>query len=132
MWEKMKKTKALVLAAALIGSVLLSTEATAATKITTGTSCTSKQKDKTTKVTSKGVTDTYRCTTNPMAKGAAAKKLVWVSLDCIEGDKLYKETIVELNKAKADPTVSQSTLTNAQSTVDSFKTIAELVCSKGY
>ena len=127
-----KKSKAVGLAVALVASVLLATEASAATRITTGTSCTTKQKNKTTKVTYKGVTDTYKCTTNPMATGSAKKKLVWVTLDCIDGDKLYRETIIELNKAKADPNVAPSTLSNAKSTVDSFKTIAELVCSKGY
>ena len=78
----MKKSKALILAGALLASVLLSTEASAAVKVTTGTSCTTKQKNKTTKVTSKGSTETYKCTTNPTAKGTAAKKLVWVSTTC--------------------------------------------------
>ena len=56
----MKKSKALILASALLASVLLSTEASAAAKVTTGTSCTTKQKNKTTKVTSKGSTETYK------------------------------------------------------------------------
>ena len=102
----MKKTKAVVLTAALIGSVVLSTEASAAAKVTTGTSCTTKQKNKTTKVTTKGSTETYKCTTNPTAKGSAAKKLVWVSTTCIDINKIYKETVIELNKFKADPSVS--------------------------
>ena len=92
MWEKMKKSKALVLAGALLGSVLLSTEASAAAKITTGTSCTTKQKNKTTKVTASGITDTYKCTTNPTSKGAAAKKLVWVTLDCLNTNAEIKST----------------------------------------
>ena len=88
----MKKSKALVLTGALIASVLLSTEVNAATKITTGTSCSSKQKNKTTKVTSKGISDTYKCTTNPIAKGSAAKKLVWVTLDCLNTNAEIKST----------------------------------------
>ena len=128
----MKKSKVIVLSGALLASLFLATESSAATRITTGTPCSTKQKNKTAKVTYKGITDTYKCTTNPMATGSAKKKLVWVTLDCVNGDKLYRETIIELNKAKADPSIAPSALTNAQSTVDSFKTIAELVCSKGY
>ena len=62
-------------------------------------------KNKTTKVTSKGSTETYKCTTNPTSKGSAAKKLVWVSTTCLDINKIYKETVVELNKIKSDPTI---------------------------
>ena len=128
----MKKSKALILAGALVASVLLSTEVNAAAKVTTGTSCTSKQKNKTTKVTSKGSTETYKCTTNPTAKGSAAKKLVWVSTTCIDIDKIYKETVVELTKLKADPSISQTVKDSKGIEVETYKTYVELGCQKGF
>jgi hypothetical protein len=128
----MKKSKALILAGALLASVLLSTEASAAAKVTTGTSCTTKQKNKTTKVTSKGSTETYKCTTNPIAKGTAAKKLVWVSTTCIDIDKIYKDTIIELNKFKADPSVSVTAKESKTTEVETYKTYVDISCAKGY
>jgi len=128
----MKKTKAVVLAAALIGSVVLSNEASAAAKVTTGTSCTTKQKNKTTKVTTKGSTETYKCTTNPTAKGSAAKKLVWVSTTCIDINKIYKETVIELNKFKADPSVSATAKESKTTEVETYKTYVDIACAKGY
>jgi hypothetical protein len=133
MWEKMNKAKAAVVASILFGSLLVGVEASsAATKITNGTSCKSTQKNKTTKVKVKSGTDTYRCTTSPTASKANKKKLVWVHLDCLEGDKLYRETVAELNKAKADPASPKADIDIAQSSVDSFKTIRSLVCAKNY
>jgi hypothetical protein len=128
----MKKTKVVVLAAALIGSVVLSNEASAAAKVTTGTSCTTKQKNKTTKVTTKGSTETYKCTTNPTAKGSAAKKLVWVSTTCIDINKIYKETVIELNKFKADPSVSMTAKESKTTEVETYKTYVDISCAKGY
>ena len=128
----MKKRQALIVAGSLVASVLLSTEASAAAKVTTGTSCTTKMKNKTTKVTSKGSTETYKCTTNPTAKGTAAKKLVWVSTTCIDIDKIYKDTIIELNKFKADPSVSATAKESKTIEVDTYKTYVELSCAKGY
>jgi len=128
----MKKTKAVVLTAALIGSVVLSTEASAAAKVTTGTSCTTKQKNKTTKVTTNGSTETYKCTTNPTAKGSAAKKLVWVSTTCIDINKIYKETVIELNKFKADPSVSMTAKESKTTEVETYKTYVDISCAKGY
>ena len=128
----MKKSKALILAGALLSSVLLSTEASAAAKVTTGTSCTTKQKNKTTKVTSKGSTETYKCTTNPIAKGTAAKKLVWVSTTCMDIDKIYKDTVVELTKLKADPSVSTIVKDSKTTEVETYKTYVDLACAKGY
>ena len=128
----MKKSKALILAGALVASVLLSTEVNAAAKVTTGTSCTSKHKNKTTKVTSKGSTETYKCTTNPTAKGTAAKKLVWVSTTCIDIDKIYKDTVIELNKYKADPSVSATAKESKTTEVETYKTYVDISCAKGY
>jgi hypothetical protein len=128
----MKKSKALILAGALLASVLLSTEASAAAKVTTGTSCTTKQKNKTTKVTSKGSTETYKCTTNPTAKGTAAKKLVWVSTTCMDIDKIYKDTVVELTKLKADPSVSTIVKDSKTTEVGTYKTYVDIACAKGY
>jgi hypothetical protein len=128
----MKESKALILAGALLASVLLSTEVSAAAKVTTGTSCTTKQKDKTTKVTSKGSTETYKCTTNPTAKGSAAKKLVWVSTTCIDIDKIYKDTVAELTKLKADPSVSTTVKDSKTTEVETYKTYVDISCAKGY
>ena len=128
----MKKAKAALVTSILFGSLLVGVEASAATKITNGTACSSKQKNKTTKVKIKGGTDTYRCTNSPTASAANKKKLVWVHLDCLEGDKLYRETVAELTKAKADPSISPADIANAQSTVDSFKTIRSVVCARNY
>lgn len=128
----MKKAKAALVTSILFGSLLVGVETSAAAKITNGTACSSKQKNKTTKVKIKGGTDTYRCTNSPTASAANKKKLVWVHLDCLEGDKLYKETVAELTKAKADPSISPADIANAQSTVDSFKTIRSVVCARNY
>ena len=128
----MKKTKAVVLAAALVGSVVLSTEASAATKITTGTSCTTKQKNKTTKVTSMGITDTYKCTTNPISKGAAAKRLVWVTMDCLNTDKEIKETAALITRLKASGTASASEITTAETLNSTAKDLLSVVCGKGW
>ena len=128
----MKKAKAALVTSILFGSLLVGVETSAAAKITNGTACSSKQKNKTTKVKIKGGTDTYRCTNSPTASAANKNKLVWVHLDCLEGDKLYKETVAELTKAKADPSISPADIANAQSTVDSFKTIRSVVCARNY
>jgi curli biogenesis system outer membrane secretion channel CsgG len=128
----MKKTKAVVLAAALVGSVVLSTEASAATKISTGVSCTTKQKNKTTKVTSMGITDTYKCTTNPISKGSAAKKLVWVTLDCLNTDKEIKETAALITRLKASGTASASEITTAETLNSTAKDLLSVVCGKGW
>jgi curli biogenesis system outer membrane secretion channel CsgG len=128
----MKKTKAVVLAAALVGSVVLSTEASAATKISTGVSCSSKMKNKTTKVTSKGITDTYKCTTNPISKGSAAKRLVWVTLDCLNTDKEIKETAALITRLKASGTASASEITTAETLNSTAKDLLSVVCGKGW
>ncbi len=128
----MKKTKAVVLAAALVGSVVISTEASAATKISTGVSCTTKQKNKTTKVTSKGITDTYKCTTNPISKGSAAKKLVWVTMDCLNTDKEIKETAALITRLKASGTASASEITTAETLNSTAKDLLSVVCGKGW
>ena len=128
----MKKTKAVVLAAALVGSVVLSTEASAATKISTGVSCTTKQKNKTTKVTASGITDTYKCTTNPISKGSAAKKLVWVTMDCLNTDKEIKETAALITRLKASGTASASEITTAETLNSTAKDLLSVVCGKGW
>ncbi len=128
----MKKTKAVVLAAALVGSVVLSTEASAATKISTGVSCSSKMKNKTTKVTSMGITDTYKCTTNPISKGSAAKKLVWVTLDCLNTNAEIKSTTALIAQLKAAGTASASEITTAESLNNTAKDLLSVVCGKGW
>jgi len=128
----MKKTKAVVLAAVLVGSVVLSTEASAATKISTGVSCSSKMKNKTTKVTTSGITDTYKCTTNPISKGSAAKRLVWVTLDCLNTDKEIKETAALITRLKASGTASASDITTAETLNSTAKDLLSVVCGKGW
>jgi hypothetical protein len=127
-----KKTKAVVLAAALVGSVVLSTEASAATKISTGVSCSSKMKNKTTKVTSMGITDTYKCTTNPISKGSAAKKLVWVTMDCLNTNAEIKSTTALIAQLKAAGTASASEITTAETLNSTAKDLLSVVCGKGW
>jgi hypothetical protein len=127
-----KKVNAIFVVAALIGSVVLSTEASAATKITTGTSCSTKMKNNTTKVTSKGITDTYKCTTNPIAKGSAAKKLTWVTLDCINTDKEIKATATLITQLKASGTASTSEIATAETLNSTAKDLLSVVCGKGW
>jgi len=130
--QMMKKTKAVVLIAALVGSVVLSTEASAATKISTGVSCTTKQKNKTTKVTASGITDTYKCTTNPISKGSAAKKLVWVTLDCLNTNAEIKSTTALITQLKAAGTASASEITTAETLNSTAKDLLSVVCGKGW
>ncbi len=132
MWEKMKKTKALVLAGALLGSVLLSTEASAATRITTGVACASKDKNKTRTVTYKGNTDKYKCTTNPTSKGSAAKKLVWVTLDCLNTNTEIKATAALITQLKAAGTASASEISTAETLNSTAKDLLSVVCGKGW
>jgi len=127
-----KKVNAIVLAAALVGSVVLSTDASAATKISTGVSCSSKMKNKTTKVTASGITDAYKCTTNPISKGSAAKKLVWVTMDCLNTDKEIKATTTLITQLKASGTASASEITTAENLNTTAKDLLSVVCGKGW
>ena len=128
----MNKSKALIVAGALVASVLLSTEVSAAAKVTTGTSCTTKQKNKTTKVTASGITDTYKCTTNPISKGSAAKKLVWVTLDCLNTNAEIKSTTALIAQLKATGTASASEISNAETLNSTAKDLLSVVCGKGW
>jgi len=128
----MKKSNVLFLAGALIASVLLSTEASAAAKISNGVSCTSKQKNtyKTQKI--KDFTDKYKCTTNPTATGSAKKKLVWVNQDCIDMDRFYQEDVAALTKLKLDAAATATQISTQAANVDAQKTWRSLACGKGY
>ena len=128
----MKKSKALIVAGALVASVLLSTEASAATRITTGTSCASKDKNKTRTVTYKGNTDQYKCTTNPISKGAAAKKLVWVTLDCLATNTEIKATTKIIADLKIAGTARASDITMAETLNSTAKDLLYVVCGKGW
>ena len=128
----MKKSNALLMAAALVASVLLSTEASAAAKISNGVSCTTKQKNTFKTQKTKDVTDKYKCTTNPTATGSAKKKLVWVNQDCIDMNKLYVEGIADLAKIKVDATVTPTQVSTQESFVDSAKTYRSIACGKGF
>jgi len=128
----MKKSKAVILVGALVASVLLSTEVSAAIKISNGVSCTTKQKNTTKTVKSKDITDKYKCTTNPTATGAAKKKLVWVNQDCIDMNKLYVDGIADLSKLKADTTATTTQVSTQESFVDSANTYRGIACGKGF
>lgn len=128
----MNKSKALILVGALLASVLLSTEASAATKISNGVSCTTKQKNTTKTQVTKDIIDKYKCTTNPTAAGAAKKKLVWVNQDCIDMNKLYVDGIADLTKLKADTTATSTQVSTQESFVDSAKTYRSIACGKGF
>ena len=128
----MNKNKVLILAGALLASVLLSTEASAATRITTGTACATKDKNKTKTVTYKGNTDQYKCTTNPISKGSAAKKLVWVTLDCLNTNAEIKSTTALITQLKAAGTASASEITTAETLNSTAKDLLSVVCGKGW
>jgi hypothetical protein len=128
----MKKSKALILTGALLASVLLSNEASAAAKISNGVSCTTKQKNTTKTQVTKDVTDKYKCTTNPIATGSAKKKLVWVNQDCIDMNKLYVDGIADLAKIKVDTSATPTQVSTQESFVDSAKTYRSIACGKGF
>ena len=128
----MKKSKALILAGALVTSVLLSTEASAATRITTGTACATKDKNKTKTITYKGNKDQYKCTTNPISKGSAAKKLVWVTMDCLNTDKEIKATTILIAQLKAAGTAKASEISTAETLNSTAKDLLSIVCGKGW
>ena len=128
----MKKSKALIVAGALLASVLLSTEASAAAKISNGVSCTTKQKNTTKTQVTKDITDKYKCTTNPTATGSAKKKLVWVNQDCLDMDGFYKADVAALEKLKLDTTATPAQISTQVANVDAQKTWRSLACAKGY
>ena len=128
----MNKSKALIVAGALLASVLLSTEASAATRITTGTACATKDKNKTKTVTYKGNTDQYKCTTNPISKGTAAKKLVWVTLDCLATNTEIKATTKVIADLKIAGTARASDITMAETLNSTAKDLLYVVCGKGW
>jgi hypothetical protein len=87
MEERMLRKTSVVLAALLVATTAaIAPAANAATKVSNGVACTKKN------ATTKVGTDKYTCTTNPIATGAAAKKLVWVWSGCIESNKAYLTT----------------------------------------
>jgi len=128
----MKKSKALIVVGALVASVLLSTDASAAAKISNGVSCTTKQKNTFKTQVTKDITDKYKCTTNPTATGSAMKKLVWVNQDCIDMNKLYLDGVVDLAKIKIDTTATPTQVSTQASFVDSAKTYRSIACGKGF
>jgi hypothetical protein len=128
----MKKSKALIVVGALVASVLLSTEASAAAKISNGVSCTTKQKNTFKTQVTKDITDKYKCTTNPTATGSAKNKLVWVNQDCIDMNKLYLDGVVDLAKIKIDTTATPTQVSTQESFVDSAKTYRSIACGKGF
>ena len=128
----MKQNKALIMVGALLVSVLLSTESTAAAKISNGVPCTTKQKNTTKTQVSKYITDKYKCTTNPTATGRAKEKLVWVNQDCLDMDGFYKADVAALAKIKLDATATPTQVSTQAANVDAQKTWRSLACAKGY
>ena len=87
MEESMLRKTSVVLAALLVATTAaIAPAANAATKVSNGVACTKKN------ATTKVGTDKYTCTTNPIATGSAAKKLVWVWSGCIASNKAYLTT----------------------------------------
>jgi len=123
----MKKVGAVVVSM-IVASSFISSTSEAAAKISNGVSCSTSKKNKTTTFTSKGVKDTYKCTFNPTATGSAAKKLVWVNSDCLDGEKL----IADLNKSLIDPTLSESEKTSTKTTLETYLNLRSIVCGKGW
>jgi hypothetical protein len=128
----MKKSSSLLLVGALIASVLLPTEASAAAKIMNGVSCTSKQKNTIKTQTNKDIIDKYKCTTNPTATGSAKTKLVWVNQDCLDMDGFYQADVAALAKIKLDATATSTQISTQAANVDAQKTWRSLACAKGY
>ena len=96
----MLRKTSVVLAALLVATTAaIAPAANAATKVSNGVACTKKN------ATTKVGTDKYTCTTNPIATGAAAKKLVWVSSDCLTANST-------LTKAKSQLVEYQGKLRN--------------------
>ena len=126
------KSKALIVAGALLASILLSTEVSAAAKISNGVACKTNQKNTIKTQVTKDITDKYRCTTNPTATGAAKKKLVWVNQDCLDMDGFYRADIAALAKLKLDATATATQLATQAANVDAQKTWRSLACAKGY
>ena len=79
-----------------------------------------------------GITDTYKCTTNPTSKGSAAKRLVWVTMDCLNTDKEIKETAALITRLKASGTASASEITTAETLNNTAKDLLSVVCGKGW
>ena len=127
----MKRNSALILITALFTSILVTTEASSATRITTGVSCASKDKNKSRTVTYKGEKETYKCTTNPISKGSAAKKLVGVNSLCLEANKLIIDTKKEIADLKATPGAPAADITNAEVLNSALADLLPMSCKKG-
>lgn len=81
-----RKTSVALAALLVATTAAISPAAHAATKISNGVACATKN------ATTKVGTDKYTCTTNPTATGSAAKKLVWVWSGCLDANKAYTNT----------------------------------------
>lgn len=91
-----RKTSVAVAAILMVTTSAIAPAAQAAAKISNGVSCTKKN------ATTKVGTDKYTCTNNPIATGAAAKKLVWIWSGCLDANKTYLST-----KTQYDTILSQ-------------------------
>ncbi len=81
-----RKTSVALAALLVASTTVILPSAEAAVKVSNGVACTKKN------ATTKVGTDKYTCTTNPIATGAAAKKLVWVWAGCLDANKAYVST----------------------------------------
>ena len=116
MEERMFRKTSVALAALLVASATVIAPASqAAAKISNGVSCTKKG------ATTKVGTDKYTCTTNPIATGAAAKKLVWVWSGCIDAAKAYVTTNTQYNSILKQIASQSTTLaTNIQTSINNM------------
>jgi len=94
--------KAIVVAGAtaLVLASITAVPAGAATKVSNGVAC--KKSGATTKVSG----SSYRCAKNPLVKNS---KLTWLSLDCLNTARTYRQALLNLPKIKAatDETVAK-------------------------
>ena len=81
-----RKTSVALAALLVASTAVIAPASQAATKISNGVTCAKKG------ATTRVGTDRYTCTTNPIATGAAAKKLVWVWSGCLDANKAYVTT----------------------------------------
>ena len=72
------------------------------------------------------------CTTNPTSKGSAAKKLVWVTLDCLNTNAEIKSTTALIAQLKAAGTASASEISTAETLNSTAKDLLSVVCGKGW
>lgn len=110
-----RKTSVALAALLVATTAAIAPAASAATKISNGVTCTKKN------ATTKVGTDKYTCTFNPIATGAAAKKLVWIWSGCIEANKAYVTTKTQYDSILKQIAAQSATIaTNVQNAINNM------------